>query len=164
MTKYFNILLFSILLFSCSDNDEPEESPLFVGTWERHWIEKDTNLNLKETLVFTKDEFKGNIQIVEASTLTSFVAYEGDITSIDNTLEAWIRKIGLPENSNSYTYFGESDDNFENLVLQNLGRYPNFIGTFLVHQNELTLQLDMDGNGSASYEEGRFVYLKVENE
>lgn len=164
MTKYFCFFLFSLFLFSCSDSNEPEELPLFVGTWERYWIDKDTNLNLKETLVFTKDEFNGNIQIVEEVALSSYVAYEGDIAAVDNTLEAWIRKIGLAENGTSYSYFGSSDNNFENMIKDNLGRNSNFIGTFFVDQDELTLRLDMDGDRSVSGDEGLFIYSKVENE
>lgn len=166
MFKYFYFFLLTIFLFttSCSKDDEIEELPLFVGNWERTWQDDDLGLNLQETLVFSKDEFQGTIKIIEEQALSSYLSYEGDVASVDNTLEIQIRKIGLAENGTSFSYFESHHDLFESVIQENLNRKSSSVGTFFLDQDELTLRLDMNGDGMVSGDEGLFVYTKVENE
>ncbi len=159
--KNIKSILFIFILFgvmSCSDKDEPKEIPGYVGSWQRTWSDDTKGLNFQETITIDENGFEGEINIVEGSNLLPYIQYNGIHTVIDNTLEAWIKNIGVAGDNNSLTFICDTDNNFETSVVENLNIHPNFIGTYFLESNTLTLRLDLDGDFSVSGNEGLFIY------
>ena len=156
--KYIVLLLNVLLLISCSDENESEEIPVYAGTWERSWQDEGTLIGLTETLDIRKDNLSAEIQRIEEEGTTAHLAYKGNIEVIDNTLTVWITQVGLAENSNSYKFFEPGDEDFENLVLNNLNRPVQYAGVFFREANTLTMMIDADGDGNVSNGEGTFIY------
>jgi len=154
----FLLLSVFLLVLSCSKSDEDTVDHKYVGTWERTWFDSEVQLNYKQTLVLGKSTFSSTINIVQDGSELPYIEFNGTQVVIDNTLEASITKIGLADENNNFSYTLDSGSNFDNVVYGNLKIHSNFIGTYFLDSGELTLRLDLDGDGSVRGDEGLFVY------
>lgn len=155
-----SFLLISVvfLVLSCSKSEDDTDDPKYVGTWERTWFDTEVQINYKQTLVLGKSTFSSRINIVHEESELPYIEFNGTQEVIDNTLEASIIKIGLADENNDFSYTLETSTNFDNIVFSNLKIHSNFIGTYFLNSGELTLRLDLDGDGSVTGDEGLFVF------
>lgn len=154
----FLLLSIFLLVLSCSKSDEDNVDPKYIGTWERTWFNAEVQLNYKQTLVLEKSAFSSTIKIVLDGNELPYIEFNGTQVVIDNTLEGSITKIGMADENNNFSYTSESASNFDNVVYSNLKIHSNFIGTYFLDSGELTLRLDLDGDGSVRGDEGLFVF------
>lgn len=150
------LLLF--VMFSCSDAEDETVVPNYVGTWERTWFNDELEINFRQILTTEENNFNSKVYIIENESSSLHLDFNGKQKVIDNTLEAWIIKLGIPGNENRITYLDDTDDGFDSMVLQHLKIHSNFIGTYFVHNETLTLRLDLDGDGSVTGDEGLFEF------
>lgn len=162
MKKLFGFIaiLLIVILVACDKTEEEQVVSKYVGTWERSWFDTEKNLNLTETLTIEESTFTATINKVENDVILPYIQFNGSQNVIDNTLEASIIKIRIINENNSFTYSDQNDNNFESLVVETLKIHPNFIGTYFIDPGQLTLRLDMDGDGSVTGDEGLFVFQK----
>jgi hypothetical protein len=151
------ILLLSAL-FSCSDAEDESIVPNYAGTWERTWLDDEQEINFRQILTVEENKFNSKVYIIENNSSSLHFDFNGKHEVIDNTLKAWIIKLGVAENENSITYWEKTNDNFDNIVLNQLKIHSDFIGTYFVHNETLTLRLDLDGDGSVTGDEGLFEF------
>ena len=153
----FFLLLFSM---SCSKTSDESVDPAYVGIWERIWFDKELNANVIQNLIIEKSTFSSTVKVQQSNTDLTYLNYSGSQKVIDNTLEAWITKIGIADNNNNISSISESDNNFRTVVFEKLNIHSNFIGAFFIDNEKLTLRLDMDGDGSVTGDEGLFVFQR----
>lgn len=157
------ISLILLVVLSCSKSEEETVDPSYVGKWERIGFIEENNTNFKQILEIERTTFKSNISIQEDDAFVPYLEYYGTHTVIDNTLEAWVSRIGIANVDNTYTFRDNTTTNFDNLVFERLNIHSNFIGTFFIDNKTLTLRLDVDDDGSVSGNEGLFIFQLIEN-
>lgn len=145
-------------LFSCSEAEDETVFPSYAGTWERTWIDDELEVNFRQFLTTDEKNFISKVYIIENDSSSLHFDFNGKLKVIDNTLEARIIKLGIAGNENIITYLDETDDGFDSEVLYHLKIHSNFIGTYFVHNELLTLLLDLDGDGSVTGDEGLFEF------
>lgn len=166
MRRLMHVQIISLLLLvvlSCSKSEEETVDPIYVGKWERIGFNEQKSRNFKQILEIEKTTFKSNVFIQEDDTFIPYVEYYGTQTVIDNTLEAWVSRIGVANLDNTYTFKDNTTPDYDNLVFEKLNIHSNFIGTYFIDNNTLTLRLDIDNDGSVSGNEGLFVFQLIEN-
>ena len=166
MKRLMHVQIISLLLLvilSCSKSEEETVNPSYVGKWARIGFNEENSTNFKQILEIEKTTFKSNIFIQEDDTFVPYLEYYGTQTVIDNTLEAWVSRIGVANPDNTYTFQDNTTPNYDNIVFEKLNIHSNFIGTYSIDNKTLTLRLDMDNDGSVSGSEGLFIFQLNEN-
>lgn len=97
----FFLLLISV---SCTKTSDELLNAAYVGTWERKWFDQEQNANIIQNLIIEKSTFSSTIEIQQSNTTYTYIDYSGSQNVIDNTLEAWINKIGIADNNNNISF------------------------------------------------------------
>ena len=127
---------------------------------EHTWIDDEKEVNFRQILTIDENKFTSKVYIVEYDSSSLHFDFNGKQEVIDNTLKAWIIKLGTAGDDNKMAYLDETDDDFDNVVFNHLKIHSNFIGTYSVHNETLTLRLDIDGDGSVTSDEGLFEFKR----
>ena len=157
----FLTVLLVLAILSCSKSDEETIPPEYSGKWERTWFSDTYNENLVQILQIEKGNFYSFIKMNMNNSLVTITEFEGTQIVIDNTLEAWISKIGSLNQGQEMIYMDITNSDFHKTILETLKIHSSFIGTFGVQSNELTLMLDYDGDGRSGGNEGSITFQRV---
>lgn len=163
--KLCNCTLLSFLLMffiaeSCSKSEKEEVVPKYVGIWERTWHDDELDANLKQVLILEAQTFNSEISVQSGDSYVLNKKFSGTLAVVDNTLEAQIKKLAVFSENEILLNTREGDSNFGEDVFAHLSIHPVFVGAWFLEPGELTLRLDMDGDGSVRGDEGLFVFQK----
>ncbi|SHF66893.1 hypothetical protein SAMN05444274_107120 [Mariniphaga anaerophila] len=156
-TALFVLLI--LVSWSCREDEKP--TPLYIGSWERSWLNEENDTEFSQTLEISTNTFKSTICIQQNESNIPVSEFIGTFLTIDNTLEAKIAKIGVVDKNGQLTYFNDADNNFASIILDHLNIHPSFIGIHTEYNNQLILQLDLDGDKSVTNTEGTFVFNRA---
>jgi|GEM_PF-4574053 len=155
----FLILLF--ITISCGKSEEEIAVPTYVGSWERVWFDEELITNLKQILVLDAADFSSEIYVQTNDSYILYKEFSGTHAVIDNTLTAYIKSLKVLEEGNQAINTNSVESNFDDLIFEALKIHSTFIGTWFFVPGELTLRLDLDGDGSVTGDEGLFVFDKI---
>ncbi len=157
-----SVLIFLIITASsCSKSEEETTTPTYVGTWERSWLDKELNMTLKQTLILNESDFSSEIAILSGDNNILYKEFRGTQSIVDNTLVAQIQSLRMIEDGSETINTNPDDSSFDALIFESLNIHPSFVGTWFFEPGELTLRLDLDGDGSVTGDEGLFVFEKI---
>ena len=157
------LTLFLLTFFiaeSCSKSENEEAVPSYVGIWERTWHDEELDANLKQVLILETQAFNSEISVQSGDAYVLSKKFSGTLAVVDNTLEAQIKKLAVFSEHEILLNTRESDSSFGADVFAHLSIHPVFVGAWFFVPGELTLRLDMDGDGSVRGDEGLFVFQK----
>lgn len=159
LTSFF-ILLF--ITASCGDSEEEEiVVPKYVGSWERVWFNEELNANLRQMLVLNEADFSSEIYIQTNDSYVLYKEFSGTQAVIDNTLTAYVKSLKVLEDGIQTINTNPNESNFDDVIFAALTIHSTFIGAWFFVPGELTLRLDLDGDGSVTGDEGLFVFYKI---
>jgi len=159
------ILILSLFVLSCSKSDEEQTEELkMIGNWSRSWVDAEQSATMVQTLTIEAANFFSNVEFEKDGQTYSYVAIEGSFSVVDNTLVGHVISFGKANENLQMEYFNSLNDGFDDDLAEKLTIHQDFVGTWYVVGNQLTLDLDMNGDGSVKQNEGNFEFQKITEE
>jgi len=139
------VLIFSLPFSfnSCKDDDFPN----YVGTWERT---VNTELgNGMQTLKITESSFVMNMAVNIASSWIDFMIVKGTLSKEGDIFHLTVTEVGLlNDNLTAIEYFTPDDENWLQILTEEVDVPETFEAKFVISGNTLTLITDDNEDGT----------------
>ncbi|MGE5395250.1 MAG: hypothetical protein ACM3P1_10930 [Candidatus Saccharibacteria bacterium] len=156
--KWISTLLFLLVITatftSCKKDETTVQDADYIGKWSSDVIPSSGQGDQKHNLTLTKNTFEDVIQTkVSSGAWVNSIIVKGTMTVTSNKMNVHVAEIGISEiNDQTKEFTGnvttyKEGSLFYGLIMDQVGRKPDFQAEYTVSSNTLTLKTDMNNDG-----------------